>query len=57
MESPSRKKDKKDDKKKVYKVTFIDKVDKDKELQTVHYILSQKKYNQMNTYDPFDVNN
>ena len=30
MESPSRKKDKKDDKKKVYKVTFIDKVDKDK---------------------------
>ena len=40
MESPSRKKDKKDDKKKVYKVTFIDKVDKDKELQTVHYILS-----------------
>ena len=40
MESPSRKKDKKDDKKKVYKVTFIDKIDKDKDLQTVHYILS-----------------
>ena len=32
MESPNRKKDKKEDKKKVFKVTFIDKVDKDKEL-------------------------
>tara|TARA_B110000285_G_C14902271_1_gene503856 strand:+ start:290 stop:685 length:396 start_codon:yes stop_codon:yes gene_type:complete len=55
MESPS-KKSKKDDKKKVYKVTFLDKIDKDQELQRVHYILSQKKYNSMNTYDPFDVN-
>ena len=57
MDSPSRKKANKDDKKKAFKVTFIDKVDKDKELSTVHYILSQKKYNSMNTYDPFDVNN
>ena len=31
MESPS-KKSKKDDKKKVYKVTFLDKIDKDSEL-------------------------
>ena len=44
MESPS-KKGKKDDKKKVYKVTFLDKIDKEEDLQRGHYILSQKKYN------------
>ena len=44
------------DKKKMYKVSFIDKVEKDSELHTTHYILSYKKYNALNTYDPFEAN-
>ena len=53
-DSPA-KKDKKDDKKNKHKVTFIDKMDKDAELTRIHHVQSYKKYNSMNTYDPYYV--
>ena len=34
---------------------FLDKVEKDSELARVHYVQSYKKYNAMNTFDPWDV--
>lgn len=43
------------DKKTKFKVTFLDKIEKDSELARVHYVLSYKKYNAMNTFDPFEV--
>uniref|UniRef100_A0A7S3CWN8 Uncharacterized protein n=1 Tax=Strombidium rassoulzadegani TaxID=1082188 RepID=A0A7S3CWN8_9SPIT len=51
--SPEKKKDK--EKKTKYKVTFIDKIDRDTELARFHYVLSYKKYNAMNTFDPFEA--
>ena len=39
-----------------HKVTFIDKIDSSKELTETHYILSYKKYNSMNTFDPYEYN-
>lgn len=46
---------KKEKDKSKHKVTFIDKVEKDIPLTSVHYVLSYKKYNAMNTFDPFEV--
>ena len=37
-----------------HKVTFIDQIEK-KELSTTHYVLSYKKYNAMNTFDPYEM--
>ena len=51
-ESPT----KKEKDKTKFKVTFIDKVDKDNSLTNTHYVLSYKKYNAMNTFDPFEDN-
>ena len=39
-----------------HKVTFIDKIDDTKQLNNYHYVLSYKKYNSMNTFDPYDYN-
>ena len=36
-------------------MTFIDKIDKEADLARTHYVLSYKKYNAMNTFDPFEV--
>jgi len=47
---------KKDKDKTKFKVTFIDKVEKEASLTTTHYVLSYKKYNAMNTFDPFEDN-
>ena len=44
----------KDDKRNRFKVTFIDKIDQNEPLVRTHYVLSFKKYNAMNTYDPMD---
>ena len=50
--------DKKEDKKKQYKVTFLDKIENSSEpLTRVHYVLSFKKYNAMNTFDPMEGDN
>ena len=46
---------KKEKDKSKHKVTFVDKIEKDNSLTTVHYVLSYKKYNAMNTFDPFEV--
>ena len=46
---------KKEKDKSKHKVTFIDKVEKDTPLTSLHYVLSYKKYNAMNTFDPFEV--
>jgi len=46
---------KKEQKEKKFKVSFLDKVEKDSELARVHYVQSYKKYNAMNTFDPWDV--
>ena len=46
---------KKKEKKPKFKVTFIDKIDKEAELATVFYMQSYKKYNAMNTFDPFEI--
>lgn len=51
--SPNGKKEK-EDKKTKFKVTFLDKIDKDADLARIHYVLSYKKYNAMNTFDPLD---
>ena len=48
-------KKKEKEKKTKFKVTFVDKIDPDADLARVHYVLSYKKYNAMNTYDPFEV--
>ena len=53
-DSTVKKKDK-DDKKTKHKLSFIDKIEKDTELTTVHHVQSYKKYNSMNTYDPYYV--
>ena len=55
-ESPNRnKKERKEDKKKVYKVSFLDKIDNNSEpLMRIHYVLSFKKFNAMNTFDPME---
>ena len=53
-DSPVKKKDK-DDKKTKHKLSFIDKIDKDSELTRLHHVQSYKKYNSMNTYDPYYV--
>jgi hypothetical protein len=55
-DSPVKKKDK-DDKKTKHKLSFIDKPpnDKDNELTRLHHVQSYKKYNSMNTYDPYYV--
>ena len=37
-------------------MTFIDKIDSSKELAEAHFILSYKKYNSMNTFDPYEYN-
>ena len=56
LESPTKtKKEKKEEKKKSFKVTFVDKVEKDQPLTRTHYVLSFKKYNAMNTFDPMDT--
>ena len=47
---------KKDKDKTKFKVTFIDKVEKDQSLTNTQYVLSYKKYNAMNTFDPFEDN-
>ena len=39
-----------------HKVTFIDKLDNTKDLHTYHFVLSYKKYNSMNTFDPYEYN-
>ena len=51
-QASANKKDKSDKTK--FKVTFLDKVEKDQELARVYYVLSYKKYNAMNTFDPWD---
>ena len=48
-------KKKEKEKKTKFKVTFVDKVDPDTDLARIHYVLSYKKYNAMNTFDPFEV--
>ena len=35
-----------------HKVSFLDKMDKEGELISTTYVLSYKKYNSMNTFDP-----
>ena len=37
-----------------HKVSFVDKIEKDREMVSTVYVLSQKKYNSMNTFDPTD---
>ena len=32
----------------------MDKVEKGQDLTRIHYVLSYKKYNALNTYDPFE---
>ena len=55
-ESPQKRKEKeKEDKKNRHKICFLDKIDKDADLIRVHYVLSYKKYNALNTYDPYDA--
>ena len=49
--SPDKRKRDKGDKLR-HKVTFIDKVDKDKDFINTIYVLSYKKYNMANTFDP-----
>ena len=39
-----------------HKVTFIDQIDSSKDLCTTHLVLSYKKYNSMNTFDPYEFN-
>ena len=50
--SPSKKKEKQEKLK--HKVTFIDKVDREKEIHSTIFVLSYKKYNSQNTFDPQD---
>ena len=39
-----------------HKVSFVDKIDHDRELVSTVFVLSQKKYNAMNTFDgPFET--
>ena len=38
-----------------FKVTFIDKIDKETPLTSTTYVLSYKKYNAMNTFDPYEI--
>ena len=39
-----------------HKVSYVDKMEKDQELTSVVFVLSQKKYNALNTFDgPFDT--
>lgn len=55
-ESPAKRKEKeKEEKKNRHKICFLDKIDKDADLIRVHYVLSYKKYNALNTYDPYDA--
>lgn len=49
------KQSKKEKDKNKHKITFVDKIDKDADLARVYYVLSYKKYNAMNTFDPFEV--
>ena len=53
VSSPDKKKDR-EDKKNKFKVTYMDKVGKGQDLTRIHYVLSYKKYNALNTYDPFE---
>ena len=46
---------KKEKDKSKFKVTFIDKVEKDQTLYQTTYVLSYKKYNAMNTFDPYEI--
>ena len=56
MESPTRnKKERKEDKKKLYKVSFLDKIENPEPLMRTHYVLSFKKFNAMNTFDPTET--
>jgi hypothetical protein len=48
----ARKKKEKEEKKNRHKVSFIDKILPDTELNTLHLVISYKKYNSMNTFDP-----
>jgi len=50
-----RKEKEREDKKTRHKISFLDKVNKDNDLIRVHYVLSYKKYNALNTYDPYDA--
>lgn len=55
-DSPSKRKEKEKEEKKLrHKICFIDKFEKDADLIRVHYVLSYKKYNALNTYDPYDA--
>ena len=49
--SPDKRKRDKGEKLK-HKVTFVDKVEKDREFANTIYVLSYKKYNMANTFDP-----
>ncbi len=46
---------KKEKDKSKFKVTFIDKIEKETSLTSTTYVLSYKKYNAMNTFDPYDM--
>ena len=57
-ETPNKnKRDRKEDKKKTFRVTFLDKVEAGQPLARHHLVQSYKKYNAMNTFDPLDGDN